>query len=169
MSQLDLAKRLGIKVLTVSRWENGHASPNRSAREKLDRFISQVGGGSDDSHDVYNDVLALKSKIAFRLKYAGVDVAGEWEEAVQEIVQVAPRWHLETGAAILDVALAQIVTDRLAQLCKQIDGLKISARLVLEVSGEPGSQPAAVDEINAVLRGLDASLRLRVPGTERSI
>lgn len=39
MTQAALAKRIGVSVITVSRWENGHSVPKQEHLEKLDRAI----------------------------------------------------------------------------------------------------------------------------------
>ena len=38
-SQEDLARRLGLALSTVSKWEQGVTSPSRLAREKLEKFL----------------------------------------------------------------------------------------------------------------------------------
>lgn len=37
----DFARQLGVRVGTVSRWENGHAAPSRLARQSLEKLAEQ--------------------------------------------------------------------------------------------------------------------------------
>ncbi len=41
LTQDDFAQALGVRSLTVGRWERGDASPSRLALEKLERFRKQ--------------------------------------------------------------------------------------------------------------------------------
>lgn len=41
ISQEDLAKLLGVAVVTVSRWENGHSKPNKVIQVKLKRLFDR--------------------------------------------------------------------------------------------------------------------------------
>jgi DNA-binding transcriptional regulator YiaG len=38
-TQEDLARRLGLALSTVSKWEQGVTSPSRLAREKLEKLL----------------------------------------------------------------------------------------------------------------------------------
>jgi putative transcriptional regulator len=38
-TQEDLARKLGLALSTVSKWEQGVTSPSRLAREKLEKFL----------------------------------------------------------------------------------------------------------------------------------
>jgi DNA-binding transcriptional regulator YiaG len=40
-TQEDLARRLGLALSTVSKWEQGLFSPSRLAREKLERLLKK--------------------------------------------------------------------------------------------------------------------------------
>jgi len=42
-TQEDLARKLGISLSTVSKWEQGVTSPSRLAREKLEKFLKKGG------------------------------------------------------------------------------------------------------------------------------
>jgi transcriptional regulator with XRE-family HTH domain len=41
-TQEQLARRIGVSFLTISRWERGKANPSPLAREKLDKLIKVV-------------------------------------------------------------------------------------------------------------------------------
>lgn len=42
-TQEDLARKLGLSLSTVSKWEQGVTSPSRLAREKLERLMMKGG------------------------------------------------------------------------------------------------------------------------------
>jgi len=42
-TQEDLARKLGLALSTVSKWEQGLFSPSRLAREKLERLVRRGG------------------------------------------------------------------------------------------------------------------------------
>ena len=42
-TQEDLARKLGLALSTVSKWEQGVTSPSRLAREKLERLLKKGG------------------------------------------------------------------------------------------------------------------------------
>ncbi len=42
-TQEDLARKLGVTLSTVSKWEQGLFSPSRLAREKIDRLVKKEG------------------------------------------------------------------------------------------------------------------------------
>ena len=42
-TQEDLARRLGLALSTISKWEQGVTSPSRLAREKLKKFLKKGG------------------------------------------------------------------------------------------------------------------------------
>jgi DNA-binding transcriptional regulator YiaG len=42
-TQEDLARKLGLTLSTVSKWEQGVTSPSPLAREKLDRLLKKGG------------------------------------------------------------------------------------------------------------------------------
>lgn len=42
-TQEDLARRLGLALSTVSKWEQGVTNPSRLALEKLERFLKKGG------------------------------------------------------------------------------------------------------------------------------
>lgn len=44
LTQEDLARRLGLALSTVSKWEQGVTSPSRLAREKLEKLLKKGGG-----------------------------------------------------------------------------------------------------------------------------
>ena len=44
-TQEDLARKLGLALSTVSKWEQGIFSPSRLAREKLEKLLKK--GGKD--------------------------------------------------------------------------------------------------------------------------
>lgn len=41
MSQEDLGRELGVSVVTVNRWENGHNLPRKSMRRTIDRLLKR--------------------------------------------------------------------------------------------------------------------------------
>ena len=43
-TQEDLARKLGLALSTVSKWEQGIFSPSRLAREKLEKLAKKRGG-----------------------------------------------------------------------------------------------------------------------------
>jgi len=42
-TQEDLARKLGLALSTVSKWEQGIFSPSRLAREKIERLVKKGG------------------------------------------------------------------------------------------------------------------------------
>jgi DNA-binding transcriptional regulator YiaG len=42
-TQEDLARKLGLSLSTVSKWEQGVTSPSRLARERIKRFLKKGG------------------------------------------------------------------------------------------------------------------------------
>ncbi len=42
VSQLKLAKLVGVSMLSIRLWENGAATPNETNREALERVIGQL-------------------------------------------------------------------------------------------------------------------------------
>jgi DNA-binding transcriptional regulator YiaG len=42
-TQEDLARKLGLTLSTVSKWEQGVTSPSPLAREKLEKFLKKGG------------------------------------------------------------------------------------------------------------------------------
>ena len=42
-TQEDLARRLGLALSTVSKWEQGIFSPSRLAREKIEKLLKKEG------------------------------------------------------------------------------------------------------------------------------
>ena len=42
-TQEDLARRLGLALSTVSKWEQGIFSPSRLAREKIEKLVKKGG------------------------------------------------------------------------------------------------------------------------------
>jgi DNA-binding transcriptional regulator YiaG len=42
-TQEDLARKLGLALSTVSKWEQGVSSPSRLAREKIEKLIKKGG------------------------------------------------------------------------------------------------------------------------------
>jgi putative transcriptional regulator len=42
-TQEDLARKLGLALSTVSKWEQGLFSPSRLAREKLEKLLKKRG------------------------------------------------------------------------------------------------------------------------------
>ena len=43
LTQEDLARKLGLTVSTVSKWEQGLFSPSRLAREKIEKLLKKEG------------------------------------------------------------------------------------------------------------------------------
>ena len=41
LSQEDLAKLLGVAVVSISRWENGHSKPTKIVKVKLDKLFKR--------------------------------------------------------------------------------------------------------------------------------
>lgn len=41
ISQEELAKLLGVSIISVSRWENGHMEPTKLIKVKLDRLFKE--------------------------------------------------------------------------------------------------------------------------------
>ena len=46
ISQEGLARRLGVSLPTVARWEHYKAKPSGLAREKIEKFIEEVQRGN---------------------------------------------------------------------------------------------------------------------------
>lgn len=46
LTQRDLAKRLRVDVVTVSRWETGVRSPDKHSLERLLRLAKRLGQGN---------------------------------------------------------------------------------------------------------------------------
>jgi DNA-binding transcriptional regulator YiaG len=42
-TQEDLARKMGLALSTVSKWEQGVSSPSRLAREKLEKLMKKGG------------------------------------------------------------------------------------------------------------------------------
>ena len=42
-TQEDLARKLGVTLSTVSKWEQGLFSPSRLAREKIEKLLKKEG------------------------------------------------------------------------------------------------------------------------------
>ena len=42
LTQKELAKKLHVEIITVSRWEHGTAKPNQASVRKLRRLLSKV-------------------------------------------------------------------------------------------------------------------------------
>jgi DNA-binding transcriptional regulator YiaG len=42
-TQEDLARKMGLALSTVSKWEQGVSSPSRLAREKLEKLLKKEG------------------------------------------------------------------------------------------------------------------------------
>ena len=42
-TQEDLARKLGLALSTISKWEQGVFSPSRLAREKLEKLVKKEG------------------------------------------------------------------------------------------------------------------------------
>lgn len=42
-TQEDLARKLGLALSTISKWEQGLSSPSRLAREKLEKLLKKEG------------------------------------------------------------------------------------------------------------------------------
>ena len=42
-TQEDLARKMGLALSTVSKWEQGVTSPSRFAREKLEKLVKKEG------------------------------------------------------------------------------------------------------------------------------
>jgi DNA-binding transcriptional regulator YiaG len=42
LSQEDLARRLGVSLATVSRWENGLSKPSKLAKAQFDAFCEKM-------------------------------------------------------------------------------------------------------------------------------
>ena len=42
-TQEDLARKLGLALSTVSKWEQGIFSPSRLAREKIEKLLKEEG------------------------------------------------------------------------------------------------------------------------------
>jgi len=40
-TQEDLARKMGLALSTVSKWEQGVTSPSRLAREKIEKFLKK--------------------------------------------------------------------------------------------------------------------------------
>jgi len=46
-TQEDLARKLGLALSTVSKWEQGLFSPSRLAREKIEKLLKKEGKRSE--------------------------------------------------------------------------------------------------------------------------
>ncbi len=42
-TQEDLARKLGLALSTISKWEQGVSSPSRLAREKIEKLLKKEG------------------------------------------------------------------------------------------------------------------------------
>ncbi len=42
-TQEDLARKMGLALSTISKWEQGLSSPSRLAREKLEKLLKKEG------------------------------------------------------------------------------------------------------------------------------
>lgn len=51
LTQAELAERLGVTYVTISRWENGQARPNRLAIKAMTAFVQSSGPGTRQIHE----------------------------------------------------------------------------------------------------------------------
>ena len=51
LTQEDVAQQLGVRVVTVNRWENERNLPRGLSRRALDVWIEQRGKEPDDARD----------------------------------------------------------------------------------------------------------------------
>ena len=42
LSQMDLAQKVGVSLLTIQLWERGISQPNESNKEELERVIAEL-------------------------------------------------------------------------------------------------------------------------------
>ncbi len=45
LSQIDLAKRIGVSLMTVQLWERGVGNPNKENQEKLEQTLKELERG----------------------------------------------------------------------------------------------------------------------------
>lgn len=49
MSQMDLATRVGVSLLTIQLWERGISQPNAENAEKLEQTLKELNKGAADA------------------------------------------------------------------------------------------------------------------------
>lgn len=48
LTQTELAKLIGVKLVTISRWENGKFEPNMEMKKKLVSLFEEIGMKIDE-------------------------------------------------------------------------------------------------------------------------
>ena len=49
MSQMDMATRVGVSLLTIQLWERGISQPNAENAEKLEQTLKELNKGAADA------------------------------------------------------------------------------------------------------------------------
>ena len=49
LSQMDLAKKVGVSLLTIQLWERAVSQPNESNKEELHRVIAELQKGAKNN------------------------------------------------------------------------------------------------------------------------
>jgi len=49
MSQMDIATRVGVSLLTIQLWERGISQPNAENAEKLEQTLKELNKGAADA------------------------------------------------------------------------------------------------------------------------
>jgi len=45
LSQIDLARKIGVSLMTIQLWERGVGNPNKGNQEKLERTLKELEKG----------------------------------------------------------------------------------------------------------------------------
>jgi hypothetical protein len=48
ISQEELARLLGVSVISVNRWENGHFAPTKLVKERIKELLNENNIGTED-------------------------------------------------------------------------------------------------------------------------